>query len=134
MAGLGLGYSMEALPLRGRSVLVVEDEPLIALDIVECFKKAGASVFTAHKLEDGLRLAGHPDLSAAVVDFGLSDGDGAALCERLNERAIPFVLHSGYSHIHEAACTTGAIVPKPASPSDLVSSVARLLQPGKPLS
>jgi len=125
---------MEALPLRGHSVLVVEDEPLIALDIVECFKKAGASVFTAHRVDDGLRLAGHPDLSAAVVDFGLSDGDGTALCERLNDRGIPFVLHSGYSHIHEAACIKGAVVPKPASPSELVSSVAQLLQSRQRLS
>jgi hypothetical protein len=39
--------------LAGRSVLIVEDE-LIALDIVDCFRKAGASVFIAHKLEDGL--------------------------------------------------------------------------------
>jgi DNA-binding response OmpR family regulator len=83
-----LGCRVQLLPLRGRSILVVEDEPLIAFDIVECFRKAGASVLTAHNLRDGLCLAGHPDLSAAVVDFGLSDGDGTALCERLTRRPL----------------------------------------------
>lgn len=112
--------------LAGRSVLIVEDEPLIALDIVDCFRKAGASVFIAHKLEDGLRLAAHPDLSAAVLDFGLSDGNGTALCERLYERGIPFVLHSGYSHLHRV-CRDAVLVPEPASPDVLVSTVAGLL-------
>lgn len=114
-------------PLAGRSILVVEDEPLIALDIVEDFKTAGASVFSARNLCDGLRLAGHPDLAAAVVDFGLSDGDGTALCERLNERGVPFVLHSGYPHL-SGACRLGIVVPKPAAPGQLVSTIEKLLQ------
>ena len=37
-------------------------------------------------------------MSAAVVDFDLSDGDGVALCGRLTACNIPFVLHSGYAH------------------------------------
>jgi CheY-like chemotaxis protein len=82
------------MALVGHTILVVEDEPLIALAIVEDFKAAGASVHTAYNLSDGLRLADHPDLSAAVVDFGLSDGKGSALCERLNERQVPFILHT----------------------------------------
>ena len=113
-------------PLAGRSILIVEDEPLIALDIAEGFQNAGASVFSAHNLQDGLRLAGHPDLSAAVVDFGLRDCESTALCERLKQRSIPFVLHTGYQHLNEA-CHAGVLVPKPATPAELVSTVARLL-------
>jgi DNA-binding response OmpR family regulator len=117
---------VDALPLRGRSILIVEDEPLIALDIAEGFRTAGASVLCAHNLRDGLRLAGHPGLSAAVLDFGLSDGDGTELCERLNERRIPFVLHTGYPRINEV-CHGGVVIPKPAAPTELVSTIARLL-------
>jgi hypothetical protein len=72
-------------------------------------------VLAAHRLSDGLRLAGHPDLSAAVVDFGLSDGEGTALCERLKERGIPFVLHSGYHHAGEA-CPADVLVAKTCGP------------------
>jgi|SRR6185503_3445390 len=118
---------MGQVHLAGHSILVVEDEPLIALHIAECFRAAGASVFTAHNLRDGLRLAGHPDLSVAIVDFGLSDGDGTGLCERLKGRGIPFVLHTGYTHVSEA-CRSGVVIPKPASPAELVSAVARLLK------
>ena len=109
-----LGWNM-GTELSGRSILIVEDEPLIALDIVENFRNAGASVMAAHRLSDGLRLAGHPDLSAAVVDLGLSDGEGTALCERLKERGIPFVLHSGYQHAGEA-CPADVLVGKTCGP------------------
>jgi DNA-binding response OmpR family regulator len=60
-------------------------------------------------------------------DFGLSDGDGTALCERLKERAIPFVLHSGYSNL-DVAFRDAVLVPKPARPEVLVSAVAGLLR------
>jgi hypothetical protein len=33
-----------------------------------------------------------------VVDYGLSDGEGTALCERLKAWGIPFILHSGHTH------------------------------------
>jgi len=113
--------------LRGRAILVVEDEPLIALDITDSFRLAGASVYSARSVQDGLRLARRPDLSAAVVDFGLGDGDGAGLCELLKQRGVPFVLHTGYAHPSEA-CHSGVLVPKPAAPMELVTTVARLLQ------
>lgn len=112
--------------LAGRSILIVEDEPLIALDIAEGFRAAGASVTTAHQLRDGLRLAGHPDLSAAILDFGFNDGQGTELCERLKQRGIPFVLHTGYQHVGDA-CHAGVLIPKPAAAKELVSVVARLL-------
>ena len=59
----------------------------MALDVAETIKRAGASVLLAHTLKDGLRLADHADLSAAVLDFGLIDGQASELCQRLNGRA-----------------------------------------------
>jgi DNA-binding response OmpR family regulator len=118
---------MNSATLAGCSVLIVEDEPLIALDITEDFRRAGASVLSAHNLRDGMRLARHPDLSAAIVDFGLGDGDGAGLCELLNQRGLPFVLHTGYAHSTET-CHAGVLVPKPAAPMELVTTITRLLQ------
>ena len=38
--------------LSGRTILVVEDEPLIALDIVDGLKAAGATVFGAHTVRE----------------------------------------------------------------------------------
>ena len=115
--------------LAGHAVLIVEDEPLVALSIADSLQKAGASILTASKVQDGLHLAGHPDLSAAVVDFGLHDGEATALCRRLKERGIPFILHSGYSHVCDD-CRAGVVIPKPAKLDELVGTVVRHEDPG----
>ena len=112
--------------LAGRCILVLEDEPLIALEIVACLREAGASVFSARCLRDALPLADHPDLTAAVLDFGLRDGDAGAVCERLSTRDIPFVLYSGYVHTH-AACRKGTHLRKPASRDELLAALSHLI-------
>ena len=112
--------------LSGRTVLIVEDEPLIALDIATVFERAGATALTARTLANARCLVERDGLAAAVLDFGLGDGDAEALCARLNQRGIPFVLHSGYEHAGEA-CRSGIVIPKPANPDRLVDAVGHLL-------
>lgn len=113
---------MNSVYLDGRTILIVEDEPLVALDVAETIKAAGASVMLTHTLKDGLKLAEHADLSAAVLDFGLADGEANELCERLNGRGVPYVLYSGYDHVSDA-CRGGVLVPKPASPDTLIDAL-----------
>jgi DNA-binding response OmpR family regulator len=117
---------LNGVALLGRSILVLEDEPLIAMEIVEAFRDAGASVFIAHSLKDALPVADHPGLSAAVLDFRVADGDAAVVCQRLNARDIPFVLYSGREP-EPTALKGGVYVPKPTRSDDLISTVARLL-------
>ena len=82
--------------LDGKVILVVEDEPLVALDVVKALRAAGARVLCAGYLELGLCTTEHPELSAAVIDLHLGDGSGTVICSRLRERGIPFVIHTGY--------------------------------------
>jgi len=114
-------------PLVGRSILIVEDEPLIAIDIQRSFEAAGARVVAERTLQRALVAAEDADLSAAVIDHALGDGDSAPLCERLKQRDIPFVLHSGFSNL-EGACNDGVVVDKPARPEMLVTTVEGLLR------
>ena len=118
---------MQGTSLAGRSILIVEDEPVIALGLVTAFQEAGAVVLAARSLADATRLAEHDGLSASVLGFGLGDNDAGALCVRLEQRRIPFILHSGYSH-HGPACRTGIVVPKPASPATLIETVVVMLR------
>ena len=80
---------MKSLDLAGHSVLVVEDEPLICLDIATRLQDAGALVYAASHLEKGLALADRPDLSAGVLDFNLGAVDSSPICRKLVERRIP---------------------------------------------
>jgi DNA-binding NtrC family response regulator len=113
--------------LTGHTVLILEDEPIVALDIVTAFEQAGATVVAARTLAKACSIVEQGGLSAAVLDFGLSDGDAEQLCHRLTERKVPFVLHSGYGHAG-AACSNGISIPKPASPDALIRAVAQQLR------
>ena len=113
-------------PLAGRVILIIVDEPLIALDIQQAFEDAGASTFSARTLAESLNAVEEPTISAAIVDHVLGDGDSSELCQRLKERHIPFVTYSGISRL-EGACAVAEHIDKPSSPSMLVTTVKALL-------
>ena len=116
---------MASAMLDGCLILIVEDEPIIAIDLDETFGSAGARVINAMTMAAALRLAEDVDLSAAVVDYGLLDGDSTALCARLQDRKIPFLMDTGYEP--SEACSGGLFVAKPASPDRLLSAMGELL-------
>jgi len=60
---------MDAI-LQGRAILIVEDEPLIAMEIVRAFESAGARVLKTSTLRQALVLVEDDVLSAAVLDHG----------------------------------------------------------------
>ena len=113
-------------PLLGRSILVVEDEPIIAMDVARKLDAAGASVLVARTLSDALVEVETPDLSAGVVDHRLSDGDASQVCSRLDARNIPFVIYSGYNHV-TGPCSEGEHLRKPVPPDVLVGTLVDLL-------
>lgn len=112
--------------LDGRLVLVVEDEPLVALHVQEYLEQAGAHVLLAHALPTARVHARHPELSAAVLDHGLKKDDTSEICTILKDRHIPFVLYSGYIKVH-GDCADGELVHKPAPPHILVATLAGVL-------
>ena len=118
--------------LVGRLILIVEDEPLIALDIRRSFEAAGARVVVMRTLQTVLAAVEDPDLSAAILDHMLGKDDSSRLCERLKERDIPFVIHSGYRNL-EGACSDGVEIDKPTPPQLLVTTIAGLLR-SRPIS
>ncbi len=76
---------MTILSLAGRSILIIEDEALIALDLARAFERAGAEVTTTSTLHHAHLLVKHDGLSAAVVDHALGDGDTQSICKYLKE-------------------------------------------------
>jgi DNA-binding response OmpR family regulator len=113
--------------LTGREILVVENEPLIAMEVVQCFQEAGANVTTTITLKQALLLIEHDSLSAAVLDHGLADGDADELCARLKERGIPFIIYSGFTNLPDA-CKGALHINKPASGHVLVTAIEGLLK------
>ena len=110
--------------LSGRTILVVEDEPLVALDICQIFEKANARVEVARTRTAALRQI-RPEVAAAVLDLGLNDGDGQALCDELKSHSIPFVVYSGYPR---PATLDAPFIPKPTNARVLAEAVEGLFE------
>jgi CheY-like chemotaxis protein len=119
------GSSVSGTSLAGCTILVIEDETLIALDIVATCERAGATTLCPQTHVEAERLIEAHDLSAAVVDFRLWDDNANALCDRLRQRGIPFVMHSAYRQFQDGNdAIKGAIaVPKPARSQDLLDGL-----------
>src|SRR5262252_7908557 len=117
-------------PLMGRSVLIVEDEPLIALELHDALHKAGASILAATTIKDALALIARAQICAAIVDVKLGGHDCSSVCAALTKRSIPFMFYTGYSTAAPLSAWPHApAVGKPAADRTLVDSIARLLPP-----
>ena len=115
-------------PLTGRTILIVEDEPLTALDVHAALRVTGASIISAMDAREAEQLARNADISAAILDVGLGGFDCAATCRALTRRAIPFGFYTG----HRAAPVLRAwphapVLRKPASNDQVVRCVIGLL-------
>ena len=113
--------------LRGKRVLVVEDEPLLATDLAEELSELGAEVVgPVNSVRDALTLiTADGTLNAAVLDIGLLDGQAYAVADALHGRGVPFVFLTGYDAegIPEAYRDT----PRCEKPADM-RVIARLVE------
>lgn len=116
------------MPLSGCLILVVEDEPLVALVVEKELRTAGARVVAAGYVESGLYTVEHPDLSGAVVDLRLGSGDGATVCRRLRHLGVPFIVYTGKPSTEIAKQWPEVpIIQKPAIAGAIVASLVSLM-------
>jgi len=121
------GHRVMSIDLSGRCILVVEDEPLIAMEIAAALQSVWATVRTARTLHEALLHVKEPTLSVALIDLALGEESAAALCSLLAERKVPFMIYTGYPNI-PAECKPDAVVQKPADPATIVRAIAALLR------
>jgi DNA-binding response OmpR family regulator len=117
---------MEYPGLRGRSILVVENELLIAMDIAQALESAGANATMTTTARHALILIEHDGLAGAIMDHGLSDGDSTEVCARLKARGIPYISYSGYDPV-PGADPEAPFITKPVSMDVLMSAMEKLL-------
>ncbi len=99
--GAGVRRLPEITPVgapRRRSVLVVEDDPLMASDIAALLTAAGFSVLgPAGSVDDALFLLERSTCETAVIDVNLGRETSEPIARELIRTGIPFVVLSGYS-------------------------------------
>ena len=79
-----------------RSILVVEDEPLIAMMLEDFLESLGHSVTaTCESVADALAEADKGGFDLAILDVNLKGESVWPVATRLREKNVPFVLATG---------------------------------------
>lgn len=87
----------DAALLRGRRILIVEDEPLLALELATVLEEAGSVVIgPAGTLEEALNFIANTNLDGVLLDGNLKGRPVDDVAAALAEREIPFVFVTGY--------------------------------------
>lgn len=101
---------------RGRRVLVVEDEYILAEDLREELERAGAVILgpvpTVAEALELLRIGPAPDV--AVLDINLQGEMAWPVADRLRDMDVPFIFATGYEA--EAIPRAYADVPRAEKP------------------
>jgi len=117
------------LCLADTSVLIVEDEPLIALGIHAALSATGASIIAGTNGAEALDLIHNAEISVAVLDINLGDRDCSAACRALSRRRIPFLFYTGYPNSELLKEWPDApVLIKPARTRVIVERVAALVK------
>ena len=130
------GHGSDASPGRDAllnlvSVLIVEDEPLIALALATAVEEArGKVIGPAGSVREALVLIERYLVQAAVLDVNLSDRDVTPIAELLIEGGVPMVFYSGLAlpvALRERY-PSAVVFKKPTPPVQLLTGLVALMR------
>ena len=121
------------MKLNGRSVLVVDDEPILSATFGVLLERDGATVHIAANGSIALQLLQSQTVDLILCDQQMPVMDGITLLRTLREQGvrIPVVLFvNGIDHSHEAeypSLSVRATLTKPIRPSALTAVLEQVL-------
>jgi CheY-like chemotaxis protein len=108
------------------TAIVVEDQPLIALDIANTLEQAGVrNVETITTVAEALARFDRGDIGLVTMDLILADGAALPMAKTLSERGVPFVYVSGWDMTSDLP--PAPWVGKPASAELLIEAAHKAM-------
>lgn len=114
--------------LKGRKILLVEDEMMVAMLVEAVLENEGCTVISAGHLEQATLLATEHGLDAAVLDVNLHGKPSYPVADALAARGIPFVFATGYGDVQLLRLyPTHLVLAKPYRPEELIATLSSLI-------
>jgi DNA-binding response OmpR family regulator len=115
--------------LAGKRVIIIEDEPLVSMDVESCLAAVGCDIAgTAGNLTSAKALINTAESDVALLDVNLGGHPVDELAATLTRRNIPFAFVTGYGReTLPQAFRDAAMVRKPFAPNELVAVVELLV-------
>lgn len=110
-------------------VLILEDEPIIAMELQETLEGFGYTVVgPAHSCEAALELLWSGKVDAAILDLILGEGTCEVVADELSLNGIPYAFASGYdSHALHDRFPDVPVITKPSASKDVANVLRGLL-------
>lgn len=113
---------------RALRVLVVEDEPVVAMCLEDILDGLGCTtVGPAARLAEGLALAENEALGAAILDINLGGERSTPIAQALRRRGVPFAFASGYGAVPEGFENSVPLIEKPYRDADIDAALKAIL-------
>jgi DNA-binding response OmpR family regulator len=115
-------------PLEDVRVLLVEDDPIIALDIRDTLEAVGAVVVgPAHDVASATVLVQSSSFDVAVLDHLIVGGDSLPVADELVRRGLGFLFHTSHRGKLPERYPDAPVIDKPSRPGELVAAVRALI-------
>jgi CheY-like chemotaxis protein len=124
-------HSIGHLHLKGKRILVIEDEPLVSIDIEACLTESGSFVVgPAANLDRARRLIETETFDGALVDANLGGEPVDDLAHALTRKGIPFIFLTGYGRDSlPEAFRDSSMIGKPYTRESLIASTGKMMKP-----
>ena len=115
--------------LKGKRIIIIEDEPFVLMDLESILTDAGCEVVgSAGTREKAIALVSEADCDAALVDANLAGHPVDDIAGKLTQRNIPFAFVTGYGRgALPHGFRDGLMLKKPFSQKELVTVVELLV-------
>jgi len=115
-----------------KTILVVDDDPLVLNSLSKLFKREGYGIATASSGKEALEIISSSDFDLVIVDIRMSELDGVDTVRNIKEIRkkqakpdIPVIFITGYADIeaNQKAEKFGEVVCKPFDLEELLNRV-----------
>ena len=107
-------------------VLIIEDDPFIAMDLEDTLVEAGYEVCgLAGSVDEGLSSLRRQRPSVATLDYHLGRETSDAIADALDAERIPYIYISG--NAHELGDKRAPVITKPVAPTTVVRTLESLV-------
>lgn len=114
--------------IAGKRVLVIEDEPIVAMALEDMLEALGCTIVgPATRLAEGVDMAESEALDAAILDINLMGESSTPIADVLRLRDVPFAFASGYGTVPEGY-DEAPLIEKPYREQDVAAVLEVLLQ------
>jgi CheY-like chemotaxis protein len=112
--------------LEGQRILVVEEQPLVALDLKMALEQAGAEVVVAGNATEALGRVSQFDFTAGVIDWRPQSDDHRLVARALKQRKVRFLFYATNPPEDVTTVRGAPVFLKPSRPENIVQALALL--------